>query len=362
MSYLKKKAYLFLLAVLILSVSLALAGCGASEKPAETGETAGQASDEVIEWSLYSAYGADEGVCCEVWRQLIEQIKEETDGRLIITPYWYGQHPYEGEDMLKALEDGACQISHFYSGYLSAVEPVFGADAVPMLFPSDSMESWEVTAKLWGGFKQDKSGVLEGILQDRWNATMVHMLPASPQRIFTNGYEAEGLGSLKGHKVRVYSPELGKLIEIMGGTPVSISFSEVYTSLSTNLIDGYITSVMFANSGGLFDHTDTINAWEIAAGTDGLIASLDALDTLPPDIRETFLRIMRESAMKPETVEIEKNQDIVDELTAAGKVTFFMPTEAERAKVVEAVEREIWGPWLEITGEEGQKVIEQAGN
>ncbi len=351
MIYFKKGISIFLAVVLILAVSLT--GCGSKE------ETAGQASGEVTEWSFYSAYGPDEGACCEIWTQLFEQIKEETDGRLVITPYWYGQHPYEGEDMLKALEDGSCQLSHFYSGYLSSVEPVFGADAVPMLFPSDPMESWEVTARLWGNFKQDTDGILEAILQERWNASMVHMLPASPQRIFTVGYDVDGIGSLKGHKIRVYSPELGKLVEILGGTPVSVAFSEVYTSLSTNLIDGYITSVMFAESGGLFDFTDTINAWEIMASTDGLIVDLDELNALPEDVRDTFLRIMNESAMKPESLELDKNNEIVDTRTADGKVKFFTPSEEKRAEVVEAVKKEIWEPWLELTGEDGQKVIDQ---
>jgi TRAP-type transport system periplasmic protein len=352
MSYFKKRASLILAIILVLT--FALTGCGSSQdKQSE------QASDEVTEWSFYSAYGQDEGVCCEIWPKLFEQVKEATGGRLVITTYWYGQHPYEGEDMLKALQDGTCQMSHFYSGYLSSVEPVFGADAVPMLFPSDSMKSWEVTANLWGNFKQDKSGVLEGILEDRWNASMVHMLPASPQRIFSNGFDVGGLGSLKGHKIRVYSPELGKLVEIMGGTPVSVAFSEVYTSLSTNLIDGYITSVMFANSGGLFDFTDTINDWEIAASTDGLMVSLDALNSLPPDVKEAFLKVMGDSAMKPETLEIDKNIAIVDELTNAGTVKVFTPSEEKRAEVVKVIEKEIWAPWLETTGEDGQKVIDQ---
>lgn len=353
MNYFKKRVSIFLAVVLVLAVSLT--GCGSKEN------SAGQASDDVIEWSFYSAYGPEEGACCEVWKQLFKQIEEETDGKLVITPYWYGQHPYEGEDMLKALEDGSCQMSHFYSGYLSSVEPVFGADAVPMLFPSDPMESWEATARLWGNFKQDKNGVLEKILEERWNASMVHMLPASPQRIFSVGYDVDGLGSLKGHKIRVYSPELAKLVEIMGGTPVSVAFSEVYTSLSTNLIDGYITSVMFAESGGLFDFTDRINAWEIMASTDGMVVDLDELNALPPDVKDTFLRIMNESAMKPETIELDKNKQIVDERTATGKVEFVTPSEEKRAEVIKVVEKEIWEPWLKLTGEDGQKVLEQIG-
>lgn len=349
MKTVKRSALVALILVLVLSLSLT--GCGGSGNGEENGD--------VTEWTFYAAYGPDEGVCCEVWRELFAQIEEETDGRLVITPFWYGQHPYEGEDMLKALEDGACQIAHFYGGYLSAVEPVFGADGVPMLLPAEPKESWDANTRLWGGFEQNKDGVLESILQDRWNATMVHMMPASPQRIFTVGYRVDGIGSMKGHKARVYSPELGQLIGILGGSPVSISFSEVYTSLSTNLIDGYITSTMFAESGGLFDFTDTINAWEITAAADGVIADLDALNALPEDVREIFLRIMHDSATKPEDREIAINDKIVEDRVATGKVEFYKPTPEALAEVVAEVEKTIWPTWLKQAGEDGQRVIDQ---
>lgn len=351
MRYWKKSICMFLVLILILAITLV--GCGSSEKPAD------QSTDDVTEWSFYAAYGPEEGACSEIWPQLFDQIKEETGGRLVISTYWYGQHPYEGEDMLKALEDGSCQLAHFYGGYLSSTEPVFGVDAIPMLLPTDSMEAWDILAKLWGNFEQNTDGVLEGILEERWNASMVHMIPASPQRFFTDGYAVEDINSLKGHKVRVYSAELAKLVEIMGGTPVSISFSEVYTGLSTNLIDGLITSTAFAESGGFFDFADNINTWEIMSGTDGLMVSLDALNSLPPDVKEIFLKVMRESAMKPEMLELEQNDAIVNKLEEAGTAKVVAPTEESRSEVTEAVKKEIWEPWMNKIGDDAKRVIDQ---
>lgn len=355
MRYQKKGVYKLL--TIVLALTVLLTGCGGGAQ--STGE---QQSDEVIEWSFYSAYGPEDGACCEIWPRLFEEVKEATGGRLVIKTYWQGQHPYNGEDMLRALEEGTAQLAHFYSGYLSSVEPVFAVDSMPMLLSSDSNEAWDDISRLWGYFNQDKNGVLEDILEERWNASMVHMVPASPQRLFTVGYEADTIESLKGHKIRVYSPELSKLVQIMGGTPVSISFSEVYTSLATNLIDGLVTSVAFADSGGFFDYVDTINMWEIMAATDGLMVSLDALNDLPPDIRETFLKIMRESAMKPELLEINQNNEIVENLVQSGKVKVVVPTEEERAKLTELVKKEIWDPWTEKVGDDAKRVFDQLEN
>lgn len=345
----KKNVSVFLAVILILA--FALTGCGGKQ-------SSGTQSDEVINWSFYTSYGPNDGACCEIWPELFEKIKEETGGRLIINTYWSGQHPYNAEDMLRVLEEGSAEMTHFLGGYLSAVEPVLAVDGMPLMFPADSMEAWDVISGLWGNFSQDTNGVLEDILQERWNASMVHMIPASPQRFFTCGYDVDGVGSLKGHKIRTYSPEFAQLVKDMGGTPVSIAFSEVYTGLATNLVDGLITSTVFAESGGFFDYIDTINMWEITQSSDGLMVSLDALNSLPDDVREIFLRIMNESATKPEMLELDKNNETVEKLQQSG-VKVLTPTEEQRAEVTEIVKKSVWDPWLKTAGDDGQRALEQ---
>ena len=99
--------------------------------------------------------------------------------------------------------------------------------------------------------------------------------------------------------------------------------------------------------------------WEIMSGTDGLMVSQKALAALPEDVRTVFLRIMRESAMKPEMLELNDNAVILEKHLLSGKVQAFVPREEERRKVLAAVEKEIWAPWTAKTGEDGRKVLGQ---
>jgi TRAP-type transport system periplasmic protein len=353
-----KKIFMFILLVTVFILAFVIIGC--EEEPViEQPEESDEQIDEVTEWLFFSAYGPEDGAICEIWPQLFEEVKEATGGRLVIETYWYGQHPYEGEDMLQILKEGNAQLTSFYGGYISASEPVLGMVDLPLLLPIDPMESWEVVSHLWGNFEQDRSGVLEDVLQSKWNASMVHSMPASPQRFFTVGYAVEDIESFNGRKVRVYSPELAKLVEIMGGTPVSVSFSEVYTSLSTNLIDGLVTSTAFGYSGGFFDFCDHINMWEIASGSDGLMVNLDALNSLPPDVKDEFLRVMRESAQKPEMLELNQNDEIVNMLVESNDVKVVYPTEENRNEVIEIVKNEIWEPFIDMVGDDAQRVLEQ---
>lgn len=311
-----------------------------------------------IKWSMFTPYGPEDGACCEIWPILFKEIKEKTNGQLDISIFWSGQHPYEGSDMLKVVKDGQAELVHLYSGYLTSVEPVLGLDAIPMLLPPEAMEGYRIVSALWGNFEQNKAGTLEKILQERWNASMIHLLPASPQRFFTKGYTIDGLGSLRGHKVRVYSTELAQLVQLLGGTPVSLSFGEVYTGLATGLIDGLVTSLQFAKSGGFMDVCDTINMWEIMASMDGVAVNLKALNDLPPDIRQIFLKVMRDSAKKPETLELTNNAMILENELLLGKKAF-VPAPAKRKEVVDRVNTEIVQKWISSVGADAQEVIKQ---
>ena len=343
-----KKAISMMLILALVMISLC--ACGSKDK-----ETA---SSDTIEWSFYTAYGPEDGACCEIWQQLFDKVYEETDGRLKITPYWYGQHPYEGEDMLKTVKDGTAELTHFYSGYVESVEPALSVEGLPLLMPTDGYEAYDILSELWGNFEQDTSGSLEALLEKNWNATMIHCMPASPQRLFTSGYAATEENSLKGHKIRTYSTATAEFVKALKGTPVSISLSETYTSLSTNLVDGLITSTMFGYNNGVFDFVDNVNVWEISSSTDGIICNMDALNSLPDDVRDTFLKVMRESASKPETLEIDKNDEILKQLESDG-VAVNEPTEKFRNSIRETLEKTVWNDWLKDAGEDGETVLNQ---
>lgn len=345
-----------LVLTMLLVVSLAIVGC---PTPAEEIPTEVPTPAKVYEWKFYSFYGPEEGACCFEWPILFDEIERATNGQLKITAYWMGEHPYEGADALKVIKERSAELAHFYGGYLSATNPAFNIDGVPMILPSGSAEAFEVIKGLYGGFKGDRSGVLERMLQDDWNASMVWMIPASPQRFFTNGYEVTGLGSMEGHKVRVYNAELAKLVEILGGTPVSISFGETYTGLATGLVDGLVTSLMFADSGGMLEVCDTINLWEICQGMDGLVVSQDALAELPADVREAFLEVMYESATEPPMREVNINAVLLEDYLKLG-YTIYSPSQEARDEVIEYAEKEIWSEWLKAGGSDAEEALKQA--
>ena len=354
-----KKTFKKVLAWLMATgMTLSLCACGGDN--GDSGDS-GSSSSDTIEWSFYSAYGPEDGACCAVWQDLFDRIYEETDGRLQITTYWYGQHPYEGEEMLKVVSDGTAELTHFYSGYVESVDPALSVEALPLLMPVDAYEAYDILTALWGNFSGDTSGTLESILQEKWGATMVHCMPASPQRLFTAGYDAVEPNSLEGHNIRSYSTATAAFVQALGGTPVSISLSETYTGLSTNLVDGLITSTLIGYNNGVFDFIDAVNVWEISSSTDGIMCNQEALNSLSDDVREIFQRIMNESATAPETSELELNDELLAQLESEG-VRVLTPSDDFRNSIREEMEETVWQEWLADAGDAGQAVLDQVNS
>ena len=86
-------------------------------------------------------------------------------------------------------------------------------------------------------------------LQKQFNVKLLGVWPFGPQILFCKKPITK-LADVKGMKVRVYDQNLAKFIELVGGTPVPISFADTHQSLSLGVVDCAITGPSSANSAG----------------------------------------------------------------------------------------------------------------
>ena len=57
----------------IAAMLLSLCACG-------TQGNSDKGNDETTVWSFYTAYGPEDGACCEIWPQRVGQVAEEAAG------------------------------------------------------------------------------------------------------------------------------------------------------------------------------------------------------------------------------------------------------------------------------------------
>jgi TRAP-type C4-dicarboxylate transport system substrate-binding protein len=88
---------------------------------------------------------------------------------------------------------------------------------------------------------------LDARLQKQFNVKLLGHWPFGPQILFCKP-DITKLTDVKGLKVRVADQNLAKFFQLLGATPVSMSFGEVHQALSLGVVDCAVTGPSSANS------------------------------------------------------------------------------------------------------------------
>jgi TRAP-type C4-dicarboxylate transport system substrate-binding protein len=107
-----------------------------------------------------------------------------------------------------------------------------------------------------------------------------------------------GLADMAGKKVRVFSTTTSAVIEAIGGTPVTMSFSEVVPAMQRGVIDCALTG---ANSGNTAKWTDVathLYPLTVGWGVNFVVANAERWDGLDANVR-SLLQEQIDTALEP---------------------------------------------------------------
>ncbi len=119
-------------------------------------------------------------------------------------------------------------------------------------------------------------------LQQQFQVKLLGVWPFGPQILFCKKPITK-LADVKGMKVRVYDQNLAKFIELVGGTPVPVSFADTQQSLSLGVVDCAITGPSSANSAGWPEVTTHQLPLAFQMALNGYGISMKAWKSLKPD-------------------------------------------------------------------------------
>src|SRR5215204_1291922 len=119
-------------------------------------------------------------------------------------------------------------------------------------------------------------------LQKQFNVKLLAVWPFGPQILFCKKPITK-LADVKGMKVRVYDQNLAKFIEMVGGTPVPVSFADTHQSLSLGVVDCAITGPSSANSAGWPEVTTHQLPLGFQMALNGYAMTMKSWSSLKPD-------------------------------------------------------------------------------
>jgi len=185
----------------------------------------------------------------------------------------------QAADALRLLRSGTFDVMSVQIGMASRDDPFF--EGLDLIGVSTNLKDLRQAVDAY-------RDVFDQRLQTRFKAKVLTLWPFGPQVFYCNK-PIKSVDDIKGLKVRSFTPSMAALIQYLGGTPVTLQFSEVYPSLQRGVADCGVTSPTSGNSGKWPEVTSYFLPLSVSGSVQGHFMNLDYWNRFSPAEQASLL-------------------------------------------------------------------------
>ena len=210
-----------------------------------------------------------------VFEKYAKEVKELTNGRVEITLYPGGAlgGPRQQWDMAVG---GIADISFFMPGYTAGRFPLTSVFDLPLLLGGSSTVNTAIA-----------HGVFEKYIEQEYkDAKMLFFFVSEPFTFHTSKKKINSMADIKGLKFRTSGAVQSAMVKGLGGSPVTLPITEVYTSLEKGVIDGVVTAFTAMLGYKLWDVVNNSIHAGLTATPMAVAMNKKTWNSLPPDVQK----------------------------------------------------------------------------
>ncbi len=239
-----------------------------------SGEAIAKSDKKVIKWRLAGGTPPND-IGYEGVVEFCKNVKERSNGRLVITPYPANQL-CKAKDNFQATKKGMVEAMYSPGSYWSGILPEANWETG---LPYTTLERSEEIALMFD------YGLLD-LLREAYAEHNMHYLIPTPtgQRGFMSNKPIRTIEDYKGLKARCTGPEADLLREL-GGSPVFMTGGEIYTALELNTLDAASWTMMAWTHMNWKEVAKYYTLPRTANMIVALVLNMDAWKALPQDLK-----------------------------------------------------------------------------
>lgn len=330
------KKFSFMVIVLIM-VSSILVACGSSGK---------SSSGDSVTWLINSGYPESNHIGQGIV-SFSEKVKTATDGKVNFELRADGQLGFEQSEILKVVRDGTVEASDVLLGSVAGDEPLYGLTTLPSLFQNidEARTLYDIAHPYF-----------EKTAEEKWNQKILYIAPW-PLTGFWTKNEVKSLADLKGLKMRSFDEMSTLTVKAVGSNPTPLPFTEVYSGLSTGVIDSVLTSTITAVDGKFWEVLEYYVPAGVLAGSNALTINLDKFNSLDKETQDAIVQagkeVEEEIWSKVEEIDKEKLTTVKE-----NGITILEPSDTLLKEIEEAT-KSIREDWLKTAPAEAIEIVEK---
>ena len=277
----KMKKYIAVLLTVTLICSFGLTGCGTNSASNSKEATA---ENPMV---LTLAHGLSESHTVHIaMLQFAEEVKQKTNGRIIIKIFPNGQLGSETEN-LEQLQAGVIAMTKVSAPGLATYNDAYNTFGLPYIF-SNIDEFYKI-------MDSDKMQDFFLSSEDDGFVTLTYFTSGS-RSFYTKDKPIRKPEDLKGIKIRVQDMKSQTdMLTALGGTPVAMSYGDIYTSLSTGIIDGTENNETALTTGKHGEICKVYSVDEHAMIPDVMVMSSKVWNNIDPDDQKIILQCAKDA-------------------------------------------------------------------
>lgn len=281
-----KKITSFMLAmVLVLGT---LTACGSGGEQGGKGAAADYSKEKPLNLDL--AHGLSETHTVHIALQsFADKVKEKTDGRIQVKIFPNGQLGSENENM-EQLQQGSLNMAKVSAPGLATYNEAYNTFGLPYIF-NDTEDFYKVmdSDKMYEFFQSSSK---DGFV------TLTYYTSGA-RSFYTKDKAIRKPEDLNGLKIRVQDMKSQiDMMKALGGTPVAMSYGDVYTSLQTGIIDGTENNETALTTGKHGEVTKVYSVDQHAMIPDALVLSSQVWEKLTDEDKKLVVEAAKESTQE----------------------------------------------------------------
>jgi len=210
----------------------------------------------------------------------IATVEKETGGKVKFKFFHSGQL-YKGKEEFAALERGDIDMAAPNDLYLTGIIPYTGISNLPFLWETPASMQKSLDAGLWDlGINQEF---------EKHNVKVLGTAAGGPYQIYSKGFKVTLPEDIKGQKWAVSGSTASKAIELMEGSPTTMSSGELYMALQRGTINGTTRPLITGLGRKLYEVVDNLAVTNMAYFTCVLAINKSKWDSLPEDVQEVMI-------------------------------------------------------------------------
>ncbi len=303
------KKSLSILTIMVLCVSIVLAGCTKTEAPNDENPDLSQEveSTEKYSWKIGIADASDYYMT-RLTKEWADMLNEKTGGRVECQVFDNCQLG-SALDMLQGLEMGTIDIYEDGSSIATSANKIFDAWSMPYLY-----DDAEHKYNFWDKYFDE----ISDLVAEESNIRIVGVIDGLDRQLSLRK-PIESFEDLKGLKIRV--PEVPAFIKIwqsFGAAPTPMAFNEVYTSLQTGVVDGQENDIVLTYDMKFFEVVPNLVITNHVAYEGFIMFNEKTYKELPDDIKEAIKECSEYIYKKSKEVIGQEEQETMEKIKEDG--------------------------------------------